>query len=97
MNYYVYFMTNAHNTVLYVGVTNNLIRRAYEHRNHFDKDSFTAKYNLEKLVYHEVTGDPYHAIEREKQIKTWNRNRKNKLINSQNPDWVDLYPSIIGD
>ncbi len=95
MNYYIYIMTNAHNTVLYVGVTNDLIRRVYEHKNHLDKGSFTARYNIEKLVYFELATDPYHAIEREKQIKDWNRKRKEKLIESRNPNWIDLYNSII--
>ncbi len=96
MNYYIYFLTNAHNTTLYVGVTNNLVRRVYEHRNRLDSHSFSARYNLDKLVYYEIAADPYHAIEREKQIKTWNRKRKEKLIQNQNPNWVDLYPSILG-
>ncbi len=95
MNYYIYLMTNVHNTVLYVGVTNDLIRRVYEHKNHLDKGSFTARYNVEKLVYFELATDPYHAIEREKQIKGWNRKRKDKLIESRNPNWTDLYNSII--
>ena len=57
MNYYVYILSNTHNTVLYTGVTNDLIRRVYEHKHHFDKSSFTAQYNVEKLVYFEVTSD----------------------------------------
>ena len=96
MQYYVYILTNAHNTVLYTGVTNDLIRRVYEHRNHLDKGSFTAQYNVDKLVYYEVTSDVEVAIEREKQVKGWNRKRKNKLIESKNPNWVDLYQSILG-
>ncbi len=95
MNYYVYFMSNTHKTVLYVGVTNDLIRRVYEHKHHLDKGSFTDRYNAERLVYFEVATDPYHAIEREKQIKSWNRKRKEKLVDSLNPEWVDLYPSIL--
>ena len=96
MQYYVYILTNAHNTVLYTGVTKDLIRRVYEHRNHLDKGSFTAQYNVDKLVYYEVTSDVEVAIEREKQVKGWNRKRKNKLIESKNPNWVDLYQSILG-
>ncbi len=96
MNYYVYLMTNSHNTVLYVGVTNNLQKRITENKDHLDKGSFTAKYNIEKLVYYETAADPYYAIEREKQIKSWNRKRKEKLINGSNPDWLDLYPNILG-
>ncbi len=95
MNYYVYMMTNTHKTVLYVGVTNNLPRRIYEHKQHLDKSSFTARYNADRLVYYEAVSDPYHAIEREKQIKGWNRKRKNKLIEGINPNWEDLYFSIL--
>ena len=95
MQYYVYILTNAHRTVLYVGVTNDLVRRVYEHRNHMDRGSFTAQYNIENLVYFEVTSDVEAAIEREKQIKGWNRKRKNKLIESKNPEWKDLYQTIL--
>ena len=95
MNYYVYIMANTHNTVLYTGVTNDLIRRVYEHKNHLDKSSFTAQYNVEKLVYYEVTENPEAAIEREKQIKSWNRARKIKLIEGKNINWIDLYTSIL--
>ena len=70
MHYYVYIMTNKHNTVLYTGMTNDLIRRIYEHKNHMDKSSFTAQYNVEKLVFFEETTDVRAAIEREKQIKS---------------------------
>ena len=95
MLYYVYMMTNKNNRVLYTGVTGNLVKRAYEHRAHLDPDSFTAKYKVTKLVYFEATSDVKSAIEREKQIKTWNRERKNKLVESMNPEWVDLYHSIV--
>ena len=95
MQYYVYILTNNHNNVLYTGVTNDLVRRVYEHRNHLAKDSFTARYNVEKLVYFEVTSDVYSALEREKQIKGWNRKRKNKLVESRNPNWEDLYPMLL--
>ncbi len=95
MNYYVYMMTNSNHRVIYIGITNDLVKRVYEHRTHMDKDSFTARYNLEKLVYYETASDPYHAIEREKQLKGWNRNRKNKLVESKNPGWIDLYDSIL--
>ena len=96
MTYYVYLLTNKRNTVLYTGVTKDLVRRVYEHRNHLDKDSFTAKYNVTKLVYFEHTSDIWAALEREKQIKKWSRAVKNQLVNSQNPAWNDLYPSILG-
>ena len=95
MHYYVYIMTNQHNSVLYTGITNDLIRRVYEHKHHLDKGSFTAQYNIDKLVYYEVTSDVNAAIEREKQIKGWNRKRKNKLIESKNPNWDDLYNAIL--
>jgi len=95
MVYYVYMMTNRYNNVLYTGVTNDLFRRVYEHRNHLLKDSFTARYHLIKLVYFEETEDVHSAIEREKQIKSWNRTRKNALVESQNPTWEDQYPTIL--
>ena len=95
MNYYVYILTNKHRTVLYTGVTNDLVKRVYEHKNHLDPSSFTAKYNVEYLVYYESTSDVNAAIEREKQIKGWNRNRKNKLVEGKNPTWSDLYGSIL--
>ena len=96
MKYYVYILTNKYCTVLYTGVTSNLVKRVYEHKNHLDKESFTAKYKVDRLVYFEETTDVRAAIEREKQIKSWNRNRKISLIMSMNPKWVDLYPKIIG-
>ena len=94
MNYYVYILTNAHKTVLYTGVTRDLVRRVYEHKNHLDKKSFTSQYNVEHLVYYEMTENPESAIAREKQIKSWNRKRKEKLIENMNPKWLDLYTSI---
>ena len=96
MQYYVYILTNKYCTVLYTGVTRDLIRRVYEHKNHFDKDSFTSKYNVTKLVYFEETNDVRSAIEREKQIKSWSRKRKTDLIFEKNPHWVDLYNSLLG-
>ena len=95
MEYYVYILTNAHKTVLYTGVMRDLVRRVYEHKNHLDRNSFTARYNVELLVYYESTSDVEAAIEREKQIKGWNRKRKEKLIASKNPNWVDLYDGIL--
>ena len=85
MAYCVYMMTNKYCSVLYTGVTNDLIRRVYEHKNHLIKDSFTARYHITKLVYFETTEDIRSAIEREKQIKSWNRARKDMLVESQNP------------
>ena len=89
MNYYVYILTNA------TGVTKNMVRRMYEHKHKLDPDSFTARYNIHKLVYYECTSDVKAAIEREKQIKGWNRARKNKLVETRNPRWEDLYESIL--
>ena len=96
MIYYVYILTNKHNTVLYTGVTRDLVRRVYEHKHHLDKDSFTAKYKVDKLVYFEETSHINAAIEREKQIKSWSRDRKTDLIFQKNPHWVDLYNRILG-
>jgi putative endonuclease len=86
--YYVYIMTNKSKT-LYTGVTNNLQRRVYEHK-HKLCPGFTSKYNIDKLVYFEVTPDVHSAIAREKQIKGWLRSRKIMLIESANPEWNDL-------
>lgn len=87
--YYVYLLTNWNNQVMYVGVTNNLERRIYEHKNKL-VDGFTKKYNVEKLVYFETTSDVLAAIEREKQIKKWRREKKNQLVIEMNPEWKDL-------
>jgi putative endonuclease len=92
----VYILTNKNHTVLYTGVTNDLIRRVYEHKNHLDLNSFTAKYKVMKLVYFKETSDVTAAIEREKQIKSWSRNRKTDLIFEKNPHWVDLYNRLLG-
>ena len=96
VQYYVYILTNKHHTVLYTGVTRDLIRRVYEHRTHADPKSFTAKYKVTKLVYFEETTDINAAIEREKQIKGWSRDRKTDLIFEKNPHWVDLYNQLLG-
>ena len=95
MKYYVYILTNKNHNVLYTGVTSNLIKRIYEHKNHFDKDSFTSKYNVTKFIYFEETTEVKAAIEREKQIKSWSRSKKLGLIFEMNPNWVDLYSNII--
>ena len=96
MNYYVYILANSSNVTIYTGVTNNLIKRVYEHKTKADAESFTAKYNIHKLVYYEMTNDVRSAIEREKQIKSWNRKRKNLLVEKMNPTWIDLYPELLG-
>ena len=91
--YYVYMMTNNRNTVLYVGVTNDLIRRVYEHKEKL-ADGFTRKYNITKLVYYEVFEDIENAILREKQIKAGSRQKKVQLINSINREWHELYNEL---
>ena len=87
--YYVYIMTNKYNSVVYTGMTNNLERRVYQHKNKL-LEGFTKKYNADKLVYFEMTEDVKSAIEREKQIKGWTREKKNSLIENVNPTWSDL-------
>ena len=96
MQYYVYILTNKNHTVLYTGVTSDLIRRVYEHKNNADPNSFTAKYKVHKLVYFEETSDVKSVIEREKQIKSWKRENKISLIMESNPRFFDLYNQIIG-
>jgi len=92
-HYYVYIMTNPRNTVLYTGVTNNLIRRVYEHRQKL-LPGFTKNYNVVKLVYCEAFDNAKDAICREKQIKAGSRQKKVHLINSLNRDWRDLYDEL---
>ena len=94
--YYVYILTTAGNTALYTSVTNNLIRRIYEHKNNLVK-GFTKRYNVHKLVYYETGEDILGAIEREKQIKSWIREKKAALIDTFNQDWHDLYDKISGN
>ena len=88
--YWVYFMANARDTVLYVGVTNDIQRRVKEHKEHTDPHSFTARYNVDKLVWYEAHESIVEAIAREKQLKNWKRAWKDALINEMNPDWKDL-------
>ena len=97
MSYYVYILASVTNYTVYIGVTSDLIRRVYEHRNHLDPDSFTSQYNVHKLVYFEQTSDVRAALEREKQLKGWRRSKKNALIEKMNPEWKDLYPMILGE
>lgn len=87
--YYVYIMTNKMHTVLYVGVTNNLALRAAEHKGEVNK-GFTKRYHVHELVYCESCGEIKDAIQREKQIKAWRRDKKEQLIESLNPEWRDL-------
>ena len=88
--YYVYILSNAHNTVLYTGVTNDLQRRCFEHKQKIIK-GFTQKYNVDKLVYFEPFDFAEYAIAREKLIKGYSRAKKNALINSINKEWIELY------
>jgi len=90
---YIYILTNATNKVLYVGVTNNLVRRVYEHKQKM-VEGFSSRYHLNKLVYYEQFDDIAKAIEREKVLKKWNRLWKEYLINKLNPSWRDLYVDI---
>ena len=91
--YFVYIMTNKRNTVLYTGMTSDLKKRAYEHRNKLI-EGFTKTYNVNKLVYYEIYADPLHAIAREKKFKGGSRQKKLDLITEKNPGWNDLYDSI---
>lgn len=91
--YYVYLLTNANHKVMYVGATNDLKRRLYEHKNKLLK-GFTEKYNVDKLVYFEQTNDIISALTREKEIKKWRREKKNNLVLRLNPDWNDLSDSL---
>ncbi len=88
-------MTNDTNTVTYTGVTNDLIRRVYEHKNKL-VEGFTSRYKITKLIYYDVSEDVEGAIMREKQIKSWSRKEKVALINTMNSDWRDLYQEILG-
>jgi putative endonuclease len=91
--YFVYILTNRNHTTLYVGVTSDLIRRVHEHRTK-TASCFTARYNVDKLVYFEDTNDVAAAIAREKQIKGGSREKKIALVNAMNPDWRDLFNDL---
>ena|SRR5258706_2998358 len=91
---YFYIMTNTHNIVLYCGATTDLYRRIMEHKNKVFTNSFTSRYNIEKLVYFEVLTVPGDAFEREKKMKGSSRKRKIDLINSFNPEWRDLFEML---
>lgn len=91
--YYIYILSNFTRTVLYTGVTDNLVRRVWEHKNDL-VPGFSQKYQVHDLLYYEIFDDAETAIEREKQIKSWNRKRKEKLITKFNPELIDLYKSI---
>lgn len=91
--YYVYIMTNKNNTVLYTGITSDLKKRIYEHKEKL-VEGFTKRYNISKMVYYELSGDVDSAIAREKQIKGGSREKKIELINGMNRNWRDLYDDI---
>jgi len=91
----VYILANHRHGTLYTGVTGDLIRRVWEHRND-TLEGFTRRYQIHDLVYFELHGDMYHAIQREKRIKQWNRAWKIELIEKDNPGWRDLWPSLSG-
>ncbi len=91
---YIYILTNKNHTVLYTGVTSNLVNRLYEHRSGLYKNAFTNKYNVKKLVYFEDFTSIEEAIAREKQIKAGSRQKKLDLINRFNPEWKDLFSVI---
>ncbi len=90
----IYIMANEYNTTIYIGVTNNLLRRVWEHKNKLS-EGFTNEYNLNKLVYYEFFEDMTNAIIREKQLKSWSRNKKNLLIEKTNINRNDLYPTLM--
>lgn len=92
-NYYVYILANKSNNVLYIGVTNNLKRRVLEHKNKVNK-GFAYRYNVDKLVYYEHFTNILEAIKREKRMKKWNRQWKDELINSFNPEWKELFDTL---
>jgi putative endonuclease len=88
--YYIYIATNKRHTTIYTGVTNDLFKREYQHKNKINKNSFTAKYNIDTVVYYEISNDIKAAIAREKQIKAGSRKKKIELIEKMNPKWKDL-------
>jgi len=92
--YYVYILTNSTNSVLYIGVTNNIIRRVYEHKTEIT-ESFSSRYKLHKLVYFEACNDAESAISREKQLKGGSRKKKIDLIIGLNPEFKDLYSDLL--
>ena len=92
--YYIYIMASKRDGMLYTGVTSNLIKRVYEHKNDL-VEGFTYKYHIHTLVHFDVAEDITVAIEREKQLKKWNRAWKIALIEKRNPDWPDLYPDLV--
>ncbi len=95
MQYYVYILASAPNGTLYIGVTNDLVRRVYEHREAL-ADGFTKRHGVKTLVYYEIHDSPEQAIRREKALKRWNRDWKIALIEHDNPQWIDLWDGLSG-
>jgi putative endonuclease len=95
-NFWIYIMTNEHDSVLYIGMTNDLAKRVSEHRA-ADVPGFTANYRCKKLIYYEHGTDVREVIAREKQLKKWSRSKKMALIKKLNPRWLDLAPEILGE
>ena len=93
-SYYIYIMASRRNGTLYIGITNDIVRRVYEHKNNFI-DGFTSKYGIHNLVYYEQFDNIESAIQREKQLKKWNRKWKLELIERANPNWKDLYEDLL--
>ena len=91
---FVYILTNRNNNVIYTGITSDLVKRVWQHKNRSIK-GFSSKYNLSKLIYYEVYKDSYEAIKREKQVKGWLRIKKINLIKTKNKEFCDLYESIL--
>jgi putative endonuclease len=92
--YFVYILTNKHNTVLYTGSTIDLVRRVHEHKNKY-VEGFTSRYNVDRLVYYEMYSDPRNMVARERAIKNLVRRKKIALIESLNPEWKDIYTNIL--
>ena len=93
MAYYVYILASRRDGATYVGMTNDLVRRVYEHRQKF-VPGFSSRYNITRLVWFEIYDDPISAISREKELKKWRRDWKTQLIEAENPQWLDLFESI---
>ena len=92
--YYIYIMASKRNGTLYTGITSDLVKRIWQHKSG-EISGFTSKYKVNQLVYYEIHGDVMEAIKREKNIKAWKRNWKLHLIEEKNPNWIDLYESIL--
>ena len=94
-NFYLYILASCQKGTLYIGITNNILNRNFQHKIKYDKNSFTAKYNVDKLVYYETYQYIQDAIQREKQMKAWKRQWKINLIEKENPEWRDLFIDML--